>query len=671
MTWTSQPADGPYTLLARATDNVGNTTDSAPLTVTVNNAPPPDTTAPSAPVLAISETAPEAHVAGSTLFYNPAVGSSRNVTVAATTTDAESGIAQVAFPAVFGSDGSDDTSPPYSTSYSWSAGASATGAKSVTATNGSGLTASSSFTVTPDSAGPSVAITAPAAGATVQNGQAVSATSTDALAGVAQVEFRYCAGATCSFATGTAIGTPDTSAPYGVTWSNQPAPGQYTLLAQATDNVGNITDSTPVTVTNANTSFSDGFESGTMVPPWTSVSGPLVVQQQEVRTGNFAARAASTGVAASASKTLAATQTDLYYRMRFKLLSAPTASPYFGRFRTASNVSILGLFVSSSGKLSYRNDVAGTSLSSTNPLAVVTTGAWHEVQVHLTVNGAAGQVEVWYDGVRLDDMSKTQQNFGTDPIGRLQLGENASGKTFDIAFDDVAADVQKISSDSTQTDTTPPSAPVLAITETAPDAQVAGSTLFYNPTAGHAGTFTVAATTTDAESGITQVAFPAVFGSDAATDLSSPYSKNYNWSAGATASGAKSVTATNGSGLTASSSFTVTPDSAGPSVAITAPAAGATVQNGQAVSATSTDALAGVAQVEFRYCAGATCSFATGTAIGTPDTTAPYGVTWSNQPAPGQYTLLARATDNVGNTTTQHPSPSPSPTTPPRRVRRC
>ena len=188
--------------------------------------------------------------------------------------------------------------------------------------------------------------------------------------------------------------------------------------------------------------------------------------------------------------------------------SPPTANPYLGRFRTASNVSILGLYVSSSGKLSYRNDVAGASLSSTNPQAVVTTGAWHEVQVHLTVNGAAGQVEVWYDGVRLDDLSKTQQNFGTDPIGRLQLGENAAGKTFDIAFDDVAADVQKISSDSTQTDTTPPSTPVLTITETAPDAQVAGSTLFYNPTAGHAGTFTVAATTTDAESGIAQVAFP-------------------------------------------------------------------------------------------------------------------------------------------------------------------
>ena len=90
---------GQYTLIARATDNVGNTTDSTPVTVTVAN----DTTAPSTPVLTLTETVPDAQVAGSTLFYNPTAGHAGTFTVAATTTDAESGIAQVAFPAVFGS----------------------------------------------------------------------------------------------------------------------------------------------------------------------------------------------------------------------------------------------------------------------------------------------------------------------------------------------------------------------------------------------------------------------------------------------------------------------------------------------------------------------------------------------------------------------------------------
>ena len=110
----------------------------------------------------------------------------------------------------------------------------------------------------------------------------------------------------------------------------------------------------------------------------------------------------------------------------------------------------------------------------------------------------------------------------------------------------------------------------------------------------------------------------------AATDLTAPYSTNYSWSAGASASGAKTVTATNGVGLDREQQLHRHPGQRRAGVAITAPAAGATIQNGQAVSAAPSDALSGVAQVEFRYCAGASCSFAAGTAIGTADTTAPY-----------------------------------------------
>ena len=128
--------------------------------------------------------------------------------------------------------------------------------------------------------------------------------------------------------------------------------------------------------------FSDGFESGTMAQ-WTSVSGPLAPQQGqvakgEVASGTWAARATSTGAAAYASETLDAPQADLYYRMWFKLLSPPTASStYLGRLRTGANVSILGLYVTGSGKLAYRNDIAATTFTRTSALSV-TTGDWHE-----------------------------------------------------------------------------------------------------------------------------------------------------------------------------------------------------------------------------------------------------------------------------------------------------
>jgi hypothetical protein len=180
------------------------------------------------------------------------------------------------------------------------------------------------------------------------------------------------------------------------------------------------------------------------------VTGALTAQQGDVASGSWAARATSPNpsgapTAAYASETLAASQTDLYYRMPFKLLSAPTAGTYLGKFRTEANAAILGCYVSNTGKLSFRNDAGVVTRYSSQS---VTTGQWHEAHVHLTVDvayRAAGQIEVWYDGMRLADLS-TAQNLGIDPVGRLQIGENDPTKTFDVVFDDVVADSSFIES---------------------------------------------------------------------------------------------------------------------------------------------------------------------------------------------------------------------------------
>src|SRR5205823_1100336 len=58
--------------------------------------------------------------------------------------------------------------------------------------------------------------------------------------------------------------------------------------------------------------------------------------------------------------------------------------------------------------------------------------------------------------------------------------------------------------------------------------------------------------------------FPTVFGSDSSAQTSSPYSQTYSWTASASASGSKTVTSTDGAGLTNTSTFTVTPDTAAP-----------------------------------------------------------------------------------------------------------
>ncbi|MDQ3941097.1 MAG: right-handed parallel beta-helix repeat-containing protein, partial [Actinomycetota bacterium] len=85
--------------------------------------------------------------------------------------------------------------------------------------------------------------------------------------------------------------------------------------------------------------------------------------------------------------------------------------------------------------------------------------------MRLRVNGASGSSETWLDGTRIQELSKTE-NFGATPIGRIQLADNSTGRTFDVAFDDVVAATSFIQDDGGP-DTTPPTAPG-NLTATAP-----------------------------------------------------------------------------------------------------------------------------------------------------------------------------------------------------------
>ncbi len=215
----------------------------------------------------------------------------------------------------------------------------------------------------------------------------------------------------------------------------------YSYQIRAQDAAGNVSAlSSAAAVTTSLLLFSDGFESGNL-SQWTGVSG-LTVQQAQVYAGLYAARATSTGTAAYAYEQLSQTQNELYYRLWFKILSQGTNSVYLQRFRTGSNGAIMGVFISSTGKLAYRNDVTAVTTTSTTTVA---SGMWHELQVHVLINGTAGGTEVWLDGTRIDALSKTE-NLGTTPVGRIQLGDSSSGRTFDVALDQVALSTQFIGS---------------------------------------------------------------------------------------------------------------------------------------------------------------------------------------------------------------------------------
>ncbi|MGH3045764.1 MAG: OmpL47-type beta-barrel domain-containing protein [Gaiellaceae bacterium] len=429
--------------------------------------PPADDAGPTHSLSVVELTNPGGQyfdAATATHYYSTAAGGSFRVEDAAT--DAVSGVAQVTFPTVslpgFTHTASGDGASPYqSNTYTWTtANTTSPGTQAIVAADNALNTSSPSpaFTITRDATGPGAfSLSAPSAGAAIRDGQAVSAAPSDAGAGVASVEFRHCPGASCSFAAGTTIGFVDTSAPYSVTWTGQPADGTYTLLARATDNVGNTTDSAQRTITVDNT--------------------------------------------------------------------AP-----------------------------------GSTLS-------VNEGARPDLQ-HF-VPGA--------------------------------------------------------------------------------------DTLYYNPAA--TGDFTVSDAATDA-GGVASVDFPALadtgFTGAAKSDPSSPFDSNaYTFtSANLAAPGVLTVVVADAAGNTTTDALAFVRDVTRPGAySLTAPSAGAAIRDGQTVSAAPADAAAGLASVELRHCPGATCTYAAGTTIGFVDTSAPYSVTWSGQPADGTYTLLARATDNVGNTT--------------------
>ncbi|MCX2726787.1 metallophosphoesterase [Thermomicrobium sp. 4228-Ro] len=212
----------------------------------------------------------------------------------------------------------------------------------------------------------------------------------------------------------------------------------YSYAVATRDQAGNASPpSTPVTVTTTSFAlFADDFESGTLAD-WSTVSG-LTLTNEQPYSGQYAARALSTsGTAASASAILPSTTSDVYVRVRFFVSSQGANTVYLLKLRTATGGSLGGIFLSSTGKLGFRNDVAGQSTTTTTG---VTPGTWHTLLLHVVV-GTNGSVEIWYDGNQIATISG---NLGTDPVGRFQLGENSTGRTFDIRFDEVVVDTQLI-----------------------------------------------------------------------------------------------------------------------------------------------------------------------------------------------------------------------------------
>jgi hypothetical protein len=119
-----------------------------------------------------------------------------------------------------------------------------------------------------------------------------------------------------------------------------------------------------------------------------------------------------------------------------KFTSSDTNNVNILNARTAAGTIVVSLNRSGNGYISYFNNVANSTTTSTaTPLAI---GTWYDVQMHVIINGASSLVEVWVNGTKIDSLTKTQ-NLGAAPLGKVEIGDSHTGRNFVTVYDNVVA----------------------------------------------------------------------------------------------------------------------------------------------------------------------------------------------------------------------------------------
>ena len=138
-----------------------------------------------------------------------------------------------------------------------------------------------------------------------------------------------------------------------------------------------------------------------------------VVRSSPARSQRVERRAAAG--ARRRSRRSSATETNLYYVTRFKVLSkAASTTINLLRFRDnlAAANAIATVSLSATDRINLRNDVTGVTTTST---VVAAPNAWHTLQAHIAVNGASSQTEVWLDGVAIPALGPEQYQSRNEP----------------------------------------------------------------------------------------------------------------------------------------------------------------------------------------------------------------------------------------------------------------
>ena len=605
-TWdTTAATAGSHTLTAVARDAAGNTTTSSVVTVTVDN---------TAPTISITAPAVAAFLKGSN-------------TVSANASDNLS-LSSVQFKLDGANLGAADTTSPYSVS--WDTTTATAGSHSLTAvaTDAAGnSTTSSSVTVTVDNTAPTVSMTVPAGGATVSGSTtAVSATAADNVA-VVGVQFKL---------DGVNLNAEDTTSPYSITWDTTTTTNaSHSLTAVARDAAGNTTTSAAVTVTVDNSA------------PTVSVSAP---------TGGAFLKGNAVAVSATAADNVAVVG------VQFKLdgvnlsaedITAPYSTTWDTTTATNASHTITAVARDAAGN-STTSSVVTVTVDNTAPTVSLTApaaaafvkGSTVTLSATASDNTSVSNVQFKLEGVNLGATDTTS------PYSTTWNSTTATNGAHSLTA--VATDAAgNITTSAAVSVTVDNSAPTLSLTAPAGGASLKGNAV------------AVSAAAAD-NVAVVGVQFKLDGSNLGAEDTTSPYSITWDTTTTTNASHSLTAVATDAAGNTTTSSFvTVTVDNIAPTVSMTAPANGATVNGSSvAITATAADNVA-VAGVQFKL---------DGNSQGAEDTTSPYATTWDTTTlGNGSYSLTATVRDAAGNTTTSsvitvtvnNPVPPPPDTTPP------
>ncbi|MFN8156661.1 MAG: fibronectin type III domain-containing protein [Candidatus Nanopelagicales bacterium] len=304
----------------------------------------------------------------------------------------------------------------------------------ITAHDAYGTTAAASSAITPDWTAPT-----PPAGLTASALTATSATVSWGVSLDAVGTTGYTVVRTDASGTTTTVAVLGAGAGTSTTDTGLAAGAAYTWTVTARDAAGNTSSTATSAVMPV---LADGFESGLLLGganPWSAPTAGLVTEQGVVHQGGWAVEESSTG-----SPTWSSAQLPAAYRgvhaSAWVLVRSRSTSAGFIKLRSATGAYIAYVYVNAAGYLAVRNDAGGVTHVSTSP---VSTGQWHRVELALDTNpGGPVAITAALDGVPVTFSTPVgaAETLGTAPIGRVTLGDDVAGRTYDVAIDDLVVD---------------------------------------------------------------------------------------------------------------------------------------------------------------------------------------------------------------------------------------